>query len=93
MDALLATPGVEMPEIGREWAMLRNLCRECEFSGNDPIASIKAPDLLAALRSIGTHGKHETSHRTPAAGRAGMSSGAGADMEISIVGIARGFAR
>lgn len=35
IDALLATPGVEMPEIGREWPMLRNLCQESGFGGDD----------------------------------------------------------
>lgn len=51
MDALLATPGVEMPEIGREWAMLRNLCREGRFSGND------IPDvwIAAAVKTLHGH--------------------------------------
>lgn len=34
MDALLTVPGVEMPECGREWPMLRKLCLEGALSGN-----------------------------------------------------------
>lgn len=34
MDALLAVPGVEMPESGREWPTLRRLCLDRMLSGN-----------------------------------------------------------
>jgi uncharacterized protein len=34
MDALLAVPGVEMPEAGREWPTLRRICLEGTLSGN-----------------------------------------------------------
>ena len=35
LDALLATPGVEMPDGGREWQTLRRICLEGELAGND----------------------------------------------------------
>lgn len=35
VDAILATPGVEMPDGGREWKTLRGICLEEELSGND----------------------------------------------------------
>lgn len=35
IDALLAVPGVEMPENGREWPTLRRLCLDGKLSGND----------------------------------------------------------
>lgn len=35
VDAILATPGVEMPDGGREWQTLRRICLEEELSGND----------------------------------------------------------
>ena len=34
IDALLAVPGVEMPESGREWPTLRRLCLDGTLSGN-----------------------------------------------------------
>jgi len=34
MDALLAVPGVEMPESAREWPALRRLCIEGKLVGN-----------------------------------------------------------
>jgi toxin-antitoxin system PIN domain toxin len=34
IDALLAVPGVEMPESGREWPTLRRLCLDGKLSGN-----------------------------------------------------------
>jgi hypothetical protein len=34
MDALLAAPGVEMAESGREWPTLRRLCLDGTLSGN-----------------------------------------------------------
>ena len=34
IDALLAVPGVEMPESGREWPTLRRLCLDGRLSGN-----------------------------------------------------------
>jgi toxin-antitoxin system PIN domain toxin len=51
MDALLATPGVEMPESGREWPTVRDLCREGRFGGND------IPDvwIAAAVKTLHGH--------------------------------------
>ncbi|HET8699046.1 MAG TPA: TA system VapC family ribonuclease toxin [Gammaproteobacteria bacterium] len=34
IDALLAVPGVEMPENGREWPTLRRLCLDGKLTGN-----------------------------------------------------------
>jgi len=34
LDALLAAPGVEMPELGREWTAFRQLCLHRDLSGN-----------------------------------------------------------
>jgi toxin-antitoxin system PIN domain toxin len=34
LDALLAVPGVEMPESAREWPTLRRLCLDGKFAGN-----------------------------------------------------------
>jgi toxin-antitoxin system PIN domain toxin len=35
LDALLATPGVEMPERGREWQTFRRMCLDEKLRGND----------------------------------------------------------
>jgi toxin-antitoxin system PIN domain toxin len=34
IDALLAVPGVEMPESAREWPTLRRLCLDAKLAGN-----------------------------------------------------------
>lgn len=34
LDALLAVPGVEMPESAREWPILRRLCLDGKLAGN-----------------------------------------------------------
>ena len=34
LDALLAAPGVEMPDSAREWPTLRRLCLDGKLSGN-----------------------------------------------------------
>ncbi len=51
LDALLAVPGVEMPELGAEWPLLRHLCVEKNLSAND------IPDawLAAAVIQFGEH--------------------------------------
>lgn len=51
LDALLDIPGVEMPELGREWPALRQLCREGKLAAN------KIPDawIAAAVRTLGEH--------------------------------------
>lgn len=51
MDALLAVPGVEMPPLGTEWPMLRQLCIEKKLAAND------IPDawLAAAVIQLSEH--------------------------------------
>ena len=51
LDALLATPGVEMPSLSREWITLRQLCRDVKLAGND------IPDawIAATVRTLGSH--------------------------------------
>ena len=51
LDALLAVPGVEIPSIGAEWPMLRQLCMGKKLSAND------IPDawLAAAVIQLGEH--------------------------------------
>lgn len=51
LDALLAVPGVEMPPLGVEWPMLRQLCIEKKLKAND------IPDawLAAAVIQLGEH--------------------------------------
>ena len=51
LDALLAVPGVEMPPLGTEWPMLRQLCIEKKLAAND------IPDawLAAAVIQLGEH--------------------------------------
>lgn len=34
IDALLAVPGVEIPEIGREWPLLRQVCLDKKLTAN-----------------------------------------------------------
>lgn len=51
VDALLAVPGVEMPALGIEWPMLRQLCIAKKLAAND------IPDawLAAAVIQLGEH--------------------------------------
>lgn len=51
VDALLAVPGVEMPALGAEWPILRQLCAEKKASAN------VIPDawLAAAVIQLGEH--------------------------------------
>ena len=51
VDALLSVPGVEMPELGVEWPMLRQLCITKKLAAND------IPDawLAAAVVQLGEH--------------------------------------
>ena len=51
VDALLSVPGVEMPELGVEWPMLRQLCITKKLAAND------IPDawLAAAIVQLGEH--------------------------------------
>lgn len=51
LDALLAVPGVEMPLLGAEWPVLRQLCLEKRLAAND------IPDawLAATVIQLGEH--------------------------------------
>ena len=51
LDALFVVPGVEMPALGAEWPMLRQLCIEKNLTAND------IPDawLAAAVIQLGEH--------------------------------------
>ena len=51
IDALLATPGIEMPSLATEWPILRQLCLEKKLAAND------IPDawLAAAVMQLGEH--------------------------------------
>jgi toxin-antitoxin system PIN domain toxin len=51
VDALLATPGVQLAPLGPEWAKLRQLCLDKHLSGND------VPDawLAASVAQLGEH--------------------------------------
>lgn len=51
VDALLASPGVQLATLGPEWPKLRRLCRDGQLSGND------VPDawLSAAVANTGEH--------------------------------------
>ena len=51
VDALVAVPGVEMPALGAEWPILRQLCMEKKLAAND------IPDawLAAAVIQLGEH--------------------------------------
>ena len=51
LDTLVAVPGVEMPSLGAEWPILRQLCIEKNLTAND------VPDawLAAAVIQLGEH--------------------------------------
>ena len=51
LDALLAVPGVEMPSLGAEWPMLRQLCIEKNLTAND----VRDAWLAAAVIQFGEH--------------------------------------
>jgi hypothetical protein len=51
IDALLARPGVQMPEIGREWPTLKQLAREHDLAAND----LTDAWIAAAVRVLGGH--------------------------------------
>lgn len=50
IDSLLTIPGVEMPELGREWPSLRRLVHQHQLAAND------VPDawIAAAVQTLGT---------------------------------------
>ena len=51
VDALLEVPGVDMPVVGSEWPLLRQLCLDKKLKAND------LPDawLAAAVLQLGEH--------------------------------------
>jgi uncharacterized protein len=51
VDALLARPGVQMPEIGREWPTLKQLAREHDLIAND----LTDAWIAAAVRTLDSH--------------------------------------
>ena len=51
IDALLARPGVQMPELGREWPTLKQLAREHDLVAND----LTDAWIAAAVRTLGGH--------------------------------------
>lgn len=51
VDSLLAIPGVDMPELGREWPTLRQLCSHHSLVAND----ITDGWIAAAVRTLGSH--------------------------------------
>ncbi len=51
IDSLLAIPGVDMPDLGREWPTLRQLSRDHNLAAND----ITDAWIAAAVRTLGGH--------------------------------------
>jgi toxin-antitoxin system PIN domain toxin len=51
IDALLARPGVQMPEIGREWPTLKQLAQEHNLAAND----LTDAWIAATVRVLGSH--------------------------------------
>lgn len=51
LDSLLSVPGVDMPELGREWPTLRQLCRDHDLTAN----AITDAWIAAAVRALGSH--------------------------------------
>ena len=51
IDSLLAVPGVEIVELGREWPALRRLLLEHSASGND----VSDVWIAAAVQTLGEH--------------------------------------
>jgi len=51
IDSLLATPGVEIAELGREWPTLKQLTRDHDLAAND----ITDAWIAASVKTIGAH--------------------------------------
>jgi toxin-antitoxin system PIN domain toxin len=51
LDALIAVPGIEMPSLGSEWPILRQLCMERKLTAN----AIPDAWLAAAVIHLGEH--------------------------------------
>lgn len=53
LDALLAVPGVEMPALGTEWPMLRQMCLDKKLAANDiPDAWLAAAVMQLSERLV-----------------------------------------
>jgi len=51
LDSLLTIPGVEMPELGREWPVLKQLSRDHNLAAND----ITDAWIASSVRTLGSH--------------------------------------
>jgi toxin-antitoxin system PIN domain toxin len=51
LDSLLAIPGVEMSELGREWPVLKQLSRDHNLIAND----ITDAWIASSVRTLGSH--------------------------------------
>ncbi len=51
VDALLSVPGVDMPEVGAEWPLLRHFCLEKQIKSN----SVPDAWLTATIMQLGEH--------------------------------------
>ena len=51
VDALLASPGVQLATLGPEWPKLRRLCADKQLGGND----VTDAWLAAAVAQVGEH--------------------------------------
>ena len=51
LDSLLAIPGVEMPELGREWPELKQLSLDHDLTADE----ITDAWIAAAVKSLGSH--------------------------------------
>jgi hypothetical protein len=51
IDSILATPGVAVPELGREWPTLKQMSRDHDLAAND----ISDAWIAAAVRTLGSH--------------------------------------
>jgi toxin-antitoxin system PIN domain toxin len=51
IDALLISPGIQMPEIGREWSTFKQMAREHDLVAND----LTDAWIAAAVRLLGSH--------------------------------------
>ena len=51
VDALLASPGVQLAQLGPEWPILRKLCLDKKLGGND----VPHAWLSAAVTQLGEH--------------------------------------
>jgi hypothetical protein len=51
IDSILATPGVDMPEVGREWPTLKQMSRHHDLAANE----ISDAWIAAAVRTLGSH--------------------------------------